>query len=95
VVELHGSWIPRFLELQLLTLRASESPEGHQELEAALGELSGEAPPPLLRLAGWAELTALGHSDRAAELFTGAAVVTRYDEADLACRRTWSAISGS
>jgi hypothetical protein len=85
IVELHGTWITRFLELQLIVLRALEAPasEVAEELEAAVNTLSGSAPPALLRLGGWASFTILGKSEAAAALFTQAAMVTSYDRADV------------
>lgn len=84
VVELHGRWIYRFLELQMLVLQAVEGdPANVQRLESTVGELSNSVPPPLLRLAGWAQLTILRNPNTAADLFRQAVAATPYDEAGL------------
>lgn len=82
-VELHGHWIRRFLKLQLHVLRATEAGQASEELKAALEDLGGSAPAPLLRLAGWAQLTFLNRAPDAAALFRRAAGASSYDETEI------------
>jgi hypothetical protein len=83
VVELQGNWVKRFLDLQLLVLRALETTESRAELASKLEELSGSAPAPLLRLAGWAQLTIFKRPDEAANIFARAVVATPYVDAEV------------
>lgn len=83
IVELHGHWIRRFLELHLLVLRAAEAGDKHDELIAALENLGGSAPVALLRLAGWTQLTVLGSAKDAAALFRRAVAASPYDHTEI------------
>jgi hypothetical protein len=83
VIEVHGGWIKRFVELQLAVLIAAESPAGRAELEAALEALSDAAPSALLRLAGWAQLGLLDNATAAAALFERAVGASPYDETQI------------
>lgn len=82
VVELLGNWIKRFLDLQLLVLRAIQTEDQRQHLRITLDELSSSAPAPILRLAGWASLSILGEPDAAVNFFARAVLATPYDEAE-------------
>jgi hypothetical protein len=81
LVELSGTWIKRFLELQLMVLRLVNSPEDNKEdLRMAVEGLDGSPPVAMLRLAGWAALTILGDAGLAVAAFERAAAQSRYDE---------------
>ncbi len=83
LVELRGAWITRFLNLQLLVLRAIATGGEREELTSAVAALGVAAPPPLLRLSGWATLALLNDAPAAATLFGRALAGTRYDETEL------------
>ncbi len=83
LVELRGTWIKRFVELQLLVLRAIVDGGAREDLATAITSLGASAPPPMLRLGGWATLTLLGDASVAAALFARAVTATRYDETDV------------
>jgi AAA ATPase domain len=84
VVELQGRWIKRFLELQRLVFCAADgSAEYRDRLQVTLDELSNSAPPAMLRLAAWAQLTILDNPDEAVALFKQAVAATPYDETNL------------
>jgi hypothetical protein len=72
VVELRGSWIQRFVELQVAVWRARSGEEGVEELFGMVKALSRSTPVPLLRLAAWAELLIGGRRDTASDLFARA-----------------------
>lgn len=80
VVSLHGGWTLKFVRLQRAVYEAQVAPEALEALEVEVTNLGGTAPPPLLRLAGWAELTILRRPDRAVELFDRAVNASRLEE---------------
>jgi hypothetical protein len=88
LVELRGTWITRFLDLQLLVLKAMVTGGEREELASAVAALGAAAPPPLLRLSGWATLTLLNDAPAAAVLFGRAVAGTRYDETELPAQET-------
>jgi hypothetical protein len=83
LIELRGTWITRFLNLQLLVLKAIATGGEREELASAVAALGTAAPPPLLRLGGWATITLLNDAPTAAMLFGRAVAGTRYDETDM------------
>jgi hypothetical protein len=84
VVHIDGAWLKRFLKLQLAVWRARADAQHAAALEVELDACLESAPLPLLRLAGWSELTLTGRRPRGLHLLELAADATELHEVELA-----------
>jgi AAA ATPase domain len=73
VVEVHGSWVPRFVELQVAAWEARADGGDRISLERRLDGMSRSSPAALLRLAAWSRLAIVGDREAAAADFEQAA----------------------
>ena len=82
VVELQGAWLKRFVDLQGIVFAAQADSSRLAELGEILDELTQSAPPAVLRLGAWAELTLLKRPERAVALFEFAVEASRFDRVE-------------
>ena len=80
VVSIPAGWVEAFLKLQTEIYRAQRDPEESKGLEDTLNDLGLSPPPAILRLAGWAELTMFGKSEKATGFFDRALHATDLED---------------
>lgn len=86
VVHVPAAWLERFLKLQVAVWRTRADDQHTPALEAELEKCAESVPLPILRLAGWAELTVTRRSARGLKLLDLAIDATELREVELARR---------
>lgn len=79
-VSLPPGWVARFVELQTQVYETQCRPDDTESLKCLLDDLGPSAPPAILRLGGWAELTIMGQDAKAVEFFDRALHATDLED---------------